>query len=86
MQKRYDHSVSKETVMSPGESDMDVNPVFLTAFWAGMTAPVSLYATPPSYMAYIVPASTYQSFLLAGARIGSAYEEVEAALEHDRQV
>jgi hypothetical protein len=58
---------------------MDVNPVFLAAFWAGLAAPASLYASDISYRPLINDLPFPTSFVL----VGMLLNEAMATTEHD---
>jgi hypothetical protein len=59
---------------------MNQTPVFLAAFWAGLAGPVSLYAPPSPYWAYLGRYSVADNF----AHIGMALTQASAPF-HDGQ-
>jgi hypothetical protein len=50
------------------------NQYFANAFWAGLAAPVSLFASTPTYVHYAAAFSVPQSFAQAGAQLGHAFK------------
>lgn len=56
---------------------MGMSPMFWTAFWAGMAAPVSLYAAPTAYAGYVAIPSPAQSFAMVGGYLSAAAEQVQ---------
>jgi hypothetical protein len=56
---------------------MNRSPIFWTAFWAGMSAPVALFAAPVgNYAAYASSLSAAQSFSIVGGFLTSAANQV----------
>lgn len=53
------------------ESDDMPNP-FWTAFYAGLTAPTSLYAPPAPYDIYTVPVGPAEAFAITGIYLSNA--------------
>jgi len=45
---------------------------FVAALWAGLAAPVDLFAAPPPYPYYLGSFSVYQNFATAGVHLGQA--------------
>jgi hypothetical protein len=58
---------------------MDVNPVFLAAFWSGLAAPASFYTSDISYRPLITDLTFLTSFFL----VGMLLNEAMARTEHD---
>ena len=50
-------------------TNMNQNPVFWAAFWAGLASPVSLYSAPASYVPYINGYSVASSFAQVGVSL-----------------
>lgn len=51
---------------------MFARPAFLAAFWAGLAAPIALYAPPAPYAAYVGGISLPLSFAATGVRLSIA--------------
>jgi hypothetical protein len=62
------------------ETEM-ANSTFWTAFYAGVAAPVSLFAATPSYDGYVLELQPAQCFSIVGAYLTQAMPEVI----HDRR-
>lgn len=62
---------------SDKEAAMPGSPVFWTALWAGMAAPVYVYAVPCYYPIYGSPAGIGDSFAVVGLQLGQALRAVE---------
>lgn len=56
---------------------MEVSPVFRTAFWAGMAAPVSLFAPAAAYAGSSEALSPAQSFSIVGGLLSDAAQQFE---------
>jgi len=56
---------------------MNRNSVFLTAFWAGMAAPASLYAATPSYRPIIADLTFSDSLAVVGMFLHQAMAEAD---------
>ena len=56
---------------------MKISPVFWTAFWAGMSAPVQLYAAPGAYSHRVNVPSLAQSFATVGSRLTMAIGKLD---------
>ena len=56
---------------------MDRNSVFANAFWAGLAAPVGLYAPAPDYKAYSVTGSVGQSFGTMASFVNASFRQTE---------
>jgi hypothetical protein len=52
---------------------MDSRTPFAAAFWAGLAAPIALYADPPQYPIYVAAYSVPLAFATVGNQLGSAF-------------
>lgn len=62
---------------------MPVTSPFWAAFYSGMAAPISLFAQPPSYNAYVVPIGPRESLAIAGAFLSNAVGEYDRGKKAD---
>ena len=62
---------------SDKEAAMPGSPVFWTALWAGMAAPVYVYAATSYYPTYGSPAGIGDSFAAVGLQLGQALRVTE---------
>jgi hypothetical protein len=53
--------------------EMNQSHVFWTAFWAGLAAPVMLFAAPTPYYLYLANSTVAQSFGAVGAKLALVY-------------
>ena len=60
---------------------IDAKSPFWTAFWAGMAAPTSLYASPATelYMAYVPPNDIPGSVAATGIQMANLFHTIENA-------
>ncbi len=54
---------------------MNTGPFFLSAFWAGVSSPVALYADAPAFRPLISSLTPANSFALVGALLNRAMAE-----------
>jgi hypothetical protein len=62
------------------ERTMNQRPIFWAAFWTGLAGPMSLYAAPPPYWAYLGRYSVAYNF----AQIGMALTRASALFDDGR--
>jgi len=60
-----------------GRAAVNKGSVFLTAFWAGLAAPTSLYAEIPPFRPYIADLTPGDSFRLVGLFLNQALSNSE---------
>lgn len=63
------------------------NQYFVSALWAGLASPISLFSSNPGYVYYVSALSVPQSFAQVGAQIGAAmnrYRDGTAAESTER--
>jgi hypothetical protein len=64
------------------ETTMDPKYAFITAFWAGLAAPVGLYAVTPNYLTYVTPQPIGYGFVAVGSSMTEAFLAIESVAGH----